>query len=147
MPGLGSGACGEGACGLDVHTPGEMREVTRPTALAFDGIKRDFKLDANGLYEAEHPVDARVFALCRIAANSIRSARDVGQTVAQIQYIDQRTVRAQVEDRVRAAVEPMVAAGDIEIVSIDIDTTIRGRIAWRLNYRNLRTRKQRFATG
>jgi hypothetical protein len=142
MPGLGSEGCGESPCGLDTQTPTAPRNVTPPAALAFNGITKDFSLDANGLYESAHPVDSRFFNVMRIAANSIRSAQDVGHTVGSIAYIDKRTVQASVENRVRVAAADMVNAGLVRIRDIELDTSVRGRIAYAVHYVNLVTQRK-----
>ena len=132
-------------CGLDSQTVTAVTTRSAPAALAFDGSSRNFKLDSDGQYESAHPIDARVFNLLRIAAGSIRSAVDVGQTVRAIRYIDQRTIRATIEDRVRTVLAPMIAAGEIRLLTVDIDTETRGRVLFAVNYVNLVTRRRETA--
>jgi hypothetical protein len=135
--GLGSSSLGAAPFGFDSPVFTDARDVTPPPALAFDGTTRDFQLDSAGRFIAEHPVDAKVFAALRTVAGSIRSAPTVGQTINSIAYIDQQRIRSQVEDRVRAALAPMTNAGEIRIENIEIDTSIRGRIALQVDYVNL----------
>lgn len=135
--GAGDDDAGEGLMGLDVRTYDPLVKRRAPAALAFDGIAKDFLLDSSGQYVAAHPVDAKVFLICRTALASIKSSRNLGQTVGNIKYIDRQRIRAQVEDAFRVALAPVVAAGEIELRSIEIDTEIRGRIAARPNYVNL----------
>lgn len=136
--GLGQDPCGTSACGLDIQTPGEPRRRTAPAALAFDGTRRDFVLEDDGSYRAAHPVDAKVFLVLRTTLQSIRSAPGIGQGVGLLEYIDPRTIRATVEDRINVALAPFVAAGEIRIERIDIETSnTAGRISFRANYVNL----------
>jgi hypothetical protein len=145
MAGLGSEGCGESPCGLDTQTASVPRDVSFPSALAFDGTERDFKLDDDGRYTAQHPVDARVFLILRTAAGSIRSARGLGQTVGSIEYIEERTIQADVRDRVRVALAEMVNDGLITIRRVDIDASVRGRIMFSVAYvNNLTQRKDTF---
>lgn len=140
--GLGSDPCGQSPCGLDNQTPSVARTAKAPAALDFDGEKRDFRLDDEGQYVAAHPVDAKVFLIVRTALRSIRSAPNLGQTVGDIAYIDQRTIRSNVESRLRGALAPVVAAGEIRILGIELDTSVRGRIVAAVHYENLVTRKR-----
>lgn len=135
--GLGSDPCGASPCGLDSQITTEITAKGPPAALVFDGSKRDFELDSDGLYRAAHPIDAKVFLILRTALGSIRSARDVGQGVSSIEYIDTVRIRSIVEDRVRSALSGLVDAGQIQIQSIEIDTSVRTRIAFAVNYQNL----------
>lgn len=132
-------------CGLDSQVLTTPTARTAPAALAFDGATRNFSINSAGEYESAHPVDARVFTLLRTALGSIRSAPDVGQSVGAMQYIDQRTIRATVQDRVRTVLAPLLAAGEIRILTIDIDTETRGRVLFAVNYQNLVTRRRQTA--
>ena len=134
--GFGSFPCGVGPFGLDPTSETPRRKASRPTALAFDGMRRDFVLDERGQYKGAHPVDAKVFLLLRTVQGSIRSAPDVGQTVGAIRYIDEQRIQAQVEDRVRRVLAPLVAAGEIAVRSIEVDTSTRGRILFAVDYVN-----------
>jgi hypothetical protein len=140
--GLGTSPCGFGACGFDLQQPSGRVNRRIPDALDFDGGTKNFKLDDDGLYVGAHPVDAKTFLICRTTAGSIRSAPGLGQTVGQIPYIDQRTVQATVSDRFRSALSTVVAAGEIRIERIDVDTAVRGRIMTTIHYVNLVTGKR-----
>lgn len=137
--GIGSYPCGTTLCGLDAAFTTDRRAVRPPTALVFDGVQRDFQLDTDGRYKQAHPVDAKVFLILRTVAGSIRSAVDVGQTVSAIEYIDPVNINATVQDRITVALAPTVAAAEISVENIDIDTAIRGRIMFRVDYVNLVT--------
>ncbi len=141
--GLGTGACGYGLCGLDLQTPSGRANRRIPDALEFDGQTRDFVLDDDGNYKGVHPVDAKVFLILRTVAGSIRSSKSTGQTVNAIPYIDQRTIRAEVSDRVRTALADVVAAGEITINKIELDTEVRGRVVFACHYTNLVTARRK----
>lgn len=139
--GFGELPCGAAPCGLGaaVQTPPRRRSV--PQALAFDGPRRNFVIDERGQYKGAHPVDAKVFLLLRTVQGSIRSAPDVGQTVGAITHIDQQTIQADVEDRVRRVLAPVVAAGEILVRSVVVDTSTPGAIFFAVNYVNRITAK------
>lgn len=141
--GMGEDPCGSGACGLDVQNFSALPRPNAPAALAFDGRVRDYRLDANGRYVGAHPVDAKVFLLCRTALGSIRSAPELGQTVKRIGSIDKQKIRAQVEDAFRVVLAPVVAAGEIRLDSIDFELEAHGRVMARPNYVNLITARPR----
>lgn len=139
--GLGTDPCGMSACGLDLQQPSGRSNRRIPDALAFDGQTRDFILDENGQYESDHPVDAKVFLICRTVIGTIRSAPELGQTVGQIQYIDPLTIQATVSDRFRTALQATVDAGEIRILRIEVESSPFGRIVTAVHYVNLITQK------
>lgn|SRR5512138_21355 len=134
--GFGTHPWGLAPFGFDPQVFSSARDATPPAALAFDGTTRNYKLDSRGRFQEAHPVDAKVFLILRTLAGSIRSAPTTGQTVNAIAYIDQLRVRAQVEDRVRSALAPVINAGEIRLDNIEIDTSVRGRIMFEVTYFN-----------
>jgi hypothetical protein len=134
--GIGSAPAGAGPAGLDLPASTEQRQAATPVALAFDGQTLDFKLDENGRYVSAHPVDTKVFHRLRIRKLSIRSAPGTGNDVGNSQWIEPRTIEAEVRDHVRVATEDMIVAGEIEDRGIELDLTVRGRVAYRYNYWN-----------
>lgn len=128
--------CGEGPCGLDVLNLSVIDRPNAPAALAFDGMTKDYILDDDGRYVGAHPVDAKVFLLCRTALRSIKSAPELGQTASLIQYIRPQTIVAEVTDAFRVVLQPVVDAGEIEFRGVEVDTSVRGRIFARPEYFN-----------
>lgn len=143
---LGEDDCGIGLCGLDVMNFSALARPTAPAALAFDGLKKDFELDDDGRFVGSHPVDAKVFILCRTAIGSIKSASTTGQTLSNLEFIDKQRIQAQAEDAFRVVLAPVIAAGEIELLDIEVDATIRGRVLVRPNYKNLVSGRPRPST-
>lgn len=141
--GFGTSPAGAAPAGTDLPTTTEARAARTPPALQFDGSTRDFQRDATGTgFVAQHPVDAKVFLILRTALGSIRSAVDTGQGLQNLKYIDPLKIRAQAEDYVKIALQQPIAAGEISLLSIELDTSTRGRVIERVNYTNLLTGKK-----
>jgi hypothetical protein len=139
MAGFGTDPAGYNPAGLDLPATTEQRVAATPVALAFDGLNKDFILDANGRYVEAHPVDAKVFNRLRIRKTSIRSASATGNNIANRKYIDPDTIEAEIRDEVSVTLADMVAAGDIADRGLEIDLAIKGRIQYRYCYVNLHT--------
>lgn len=140
--GFGTDPLGAGPAGMDLPASTEQRAAARPTALAFDGLTRNFILDENGRYKAAHPIDAKYFQRLRTAAGSIRSAPNTGQGVGSLQYIDPRTIDSFVRDQVNLVSEDMIAAREITVHNIEVDRSVPGRVQFLVDYTNLHTRKR-----
>ncbi len=140
--GFGADALGAAALGLDLGSTTAERIAVTPVALEFDGLTLDFPpLDANGRFISAHPVDTKVFHRLRIVSGSMRSAPATGNDIGNQAYIDPLTIEAQVRDQVRLALEDMVAAGDITDRGLELDLSVRGRVALLYTYTNLRSGK------
>jgi hypothetical protein len=139
--GLGTDPCGTNACGLDLQQPSGRANRRIPDALNFDGATRNFAIDSDGQYESAHPVDGKVFLICRTVLGSIRSAPELGQTISGNDYIEPRTAQTMVNDRFRVALQAVVNAGEIRILKIEVDTSVHGRLVTALHYVNLVTQR------
>jgi hypothetical protein len=108
-----------------------------PASLAFDGSTRDYMRDpVTGFYLSRHWVDSAAFFWLFVEQGSVRSAPGIGQTITKIRYIDNTTTQ-QVQDRVLSAWSGLLSRGVIQVVSIDVDLSIRGTILYQANYKNL----------
>ncbi len=136
--GLGSAPAGSGPAGLDLAASTDQRFAATPVALAFDGLTRDFRLDANGRYVSAHPVDTKVFHRLRILAGSMRSAPATGNGIGG-KWIDSKTIEATVRDQIRIALEDMISAGEIEDRGVELDLSVRGRVAFEFSYLNVQS--------
>lgn len=146
--GFGSDPFGAGRWGEDLPLPGTPLNVPLPSpALLFDGQSKDHPIDDDGRLKTLHWVDAAVFANARIPLGSIRSAQDLGSTVQRLRFIDKNTVQAEVEDRVRTAQKKLLDGGYITILRITVDTRVKGRIVYALDYVNNVTKKRGTRTG
>lgn len=98
----------------------------RPKAILFDGLTRDYVLDANGRYVAIHPVDAKVQSALMFLQGKIPSSAGTGNeldTLADF-YGDQAPEEAR--RMVRASLTPITDARDITIISIDYEAQPQG---------------------
>jgi hypothetical protein len=132
--------------GLDVAPTVVVQQRKTPDALAFDGLSKDFILDAEGNYTAAHPVDAKVFMICRVALGSLRSAPDTGQNVSAQQYLDPLTTPGFVRDDLKVRCAEMVESGQMRIDRVDVELRNHGGVFFALNYTNLVTGKRRTLT-
>jgi len=137
--GFGSAPFGTTPFGLDAQVISVRRQRKPPAALAFNGLTKDYELDADGQYKGVHPVDAKVFLILRTAVGSLRSAPDIGQGVSNLRYIERDRIRAYAQDQVRRALAAVVAAKEIRIESITVDSAARGRVVLVVTYVNLIT--------
>jgi len=107
---------------------------------ALDPKTLDFERDPlTGRLKRRHWVDNAVWTIWRTKKGSVRSAPDVGHTVAEIQYIDEQRTPAQVVDRLTAAVAKFIERNLIRIDSIAVDLGVDGAILYEVNYTNLVT--------
>lgn len=149
IDGSGAGAfdAGEGDAGWEVLTPGVARSKTLVPAPKFDPLTRRYLIGDGGALIEEHPVLARARHLLGIRRRGIASAPTVGIPLARLRAARQDQVQREVEDAVRIALAPLVDAGDLEIVRVQIELPFRGRFYTDL--RNLRapnTKPVRIAT-
>lgn len=108
----------------------------QPAALLFDGL--DFPLDEGGQYKSAHPVDQEVALALMVGLQKLAAVPTVGSTLRDIQYAGGRTLVSDVTNRVRIALRRLYDRGDIEDISLDVQTPVPGRIAIKYVYRNLR---------
>jgi hypothetical protein len=135
---MGSSGAGATPAGFDASTTTEERRVSKIAAYLVDGATRDFVRDADGKFVGQHPVDAKVWHRLRIFAGSVRSAPATGQSIGGA-WIDNKTIDAFVRDQVTQTLADMVAAGDITVRAITVDTAVRGRVMFQCDYVNNRT--------
>lgn len=135
--GFGLDPAGLAPAGLDLPVTTERRDAKTPQALVLDGATRNFVVNADGRFAATHWVDAKLFNRLRIRKGSVRSAPELGNDIANLDYIDPVTIEAYVRDKVRLATEDMIAAGEIAERSLELDLSVRGRVAYAYNYTNL----------
>lgn len=112
---IGDDLLGESLMGEDdVDTTGGARR-TRPVAIHFDGLTRDFPLDADGHYTSIHPVDSAMQMAMMVARNDIASSPTTGNGLKGLKYLDPKRVEAIVNDEVRICTAQIVARGDVAI--------------------------------
>jgi hypothetical protein len=136
--GLGSDPLGAAPAGLDLPTTTEQRIALKIAAYKVDGLTRDYVRDSSGRFVGVHPIDAKVFHRLRILGGSVRSAPSTGQRI-KTAWINNTTIVAFVKDQVALTLQDMVDAGDIAIRNVTVDTRVRGRVMFQVDYTNLRT--------
>lgn len=118
-----------------------VTDRTTAPSRALDPTTLDYERDASGRLRRRHWVDDAMWTICRTRKGSVRSAPQVGHTVQEIQYIDERTTKAQVVDRVKVAASNLLARNLVRIDTIDVDLSVQGAIIYQVNYTNLVTAK------
>jgi hypothetical protein len=143
MP-AGTFPAGIGPCGLDpLPDPLPARDVSPPVALRFDGATQDFPLDANGRYLSIHPVDQQVALALLIGLGTLPSVPTVGAAFRQITRITNAT-ETQAANMARAALAKLVAAKEVQIVTIDVEVRLpQGSTSIAVTYLNLVTSKKK----
>ncbi len=107
-------------------------------AIAFDPTTRTFTFDSEGHAEDVHPVDQRVALLLWVGFGRVPSSPSTGTAVRdRVQRIAIALIPGVVRDEVRKALRPLVDAGDIALLRIDVKVA-KGRTEYAVFYRNLR---------
>jgi len=135
---LAAHLAGMGFVGYDpLIPPGAPRQVSPPPALRFDGATRDFPLDANGFYQASHPVDQEVaLALC-ISRGAIASSGSIGNKLRTISRVSQSVAVTLARTYIREGLAAILARKSIELQDVTIDTSVPGRLMFAVTYLNL----------
>lgn len=137
--GAGSSPAGHGAAGADVAPDvAPPRNVTLPAAIAFDGASGDYLLDENGLYQALHPVSQRVVLKLLVKFGSIASSPTTGSKFNKIARGTPAQREAQAKQIVKDTLKDDIAAGDIKLERVDVDTSSPGATLTAIYFRNLR---------
>ena len=137
--GLGSFAAGHGPAG--VGFPSQPERVIPPEleAAYYDPKTRTLPFDANGAVQTVHPVDQEMAFALTIAQGMLASAVEVGLDRDRTRKpIARAAIPAMAEDVVRVAAKRPLERGDVEIRLVEVDSAVRGRLAIRTTYVNLR---------
>lgn len=115
------------------------------TAARYDGRRRDFLTDANGVVKYVHPVDQEMMIGLCTKQGSMKSTPEIGTTLHEIVYLGLPNLQAEVEQRVRDAnpIARLLAGGDVAIDLIEHATTNTGGLLVVVTYRNLRLDRNR----
>ena len=114
------------------------RTVTLPAAILFDGASGDYPLDANGRYLPLHPVSQRVVLKLLVRLGSIASASTAGAGFRDIARGSPAQRTMQVQQIVKTTLKPDIAAGDITLERVDVDTSNPGATLTAIRFVNLR---------
>lgn len=110
----------------------------QPTARLFDLGTRSFPIAANGSLATTHYVDQQVNLALGIEVGSVASVGTFGQTIRRIQRLSGPRLQSQVNDAVNVALALLLRNGDIRLLGVAIDTSVRGRLVVAVSYLNLR---------
>ena len=139
---LGIEPLGESPLGLDASYETDVVPVRQVSALKFDGTTKDFVNDADCQFEFVHPVDQAMFNICRIYVSSVRSSSDTGNNLAGARYIDKRTIQSTVDQEIERRTRHLTSTGEVTLLGNEVDVSVRGRLAFRVNYMNNITKKR-----
>lgn len=90
--------------GADPILSGPVRRSKRPTAIRYEGAVRDWTIyDNTGGYQAVTPVEQGVVLSCMVRQGQISSSPLTGHTLDEIETLDEVTIEADVNDRMRRA--------------------------------------------
>jgi hypothetical protein len=138
MP-AGSYGAGVGPAGYDPATQSPASEVAPTRALRFDLATRRFVEDGAGGFKDIHPVDQKVAFALGTEQGTLPSVPTFGQRYrARVNGIDPKQIPAVVADETRVVLGDLLAAGDIALLSVETDASVRGRVLIAVTYANLR---------
>jgi hypothetical protein len=137
--GAGTWPAGNTPAGLDGQPAITVVVKTPPPALAWNVETKDYIETADGDHKAAHPVDAKVLLILMTVAGSMRSAPGIGTDLARSRYINVGKEQRRVDDIIATRLGDMVKAREISLLGNEVDTSVRGRLVVRVNYRNMLT--------
>lgn len=138
--GAGSFPAGRGRAGFDpAYLPPAPQVITLPRALEYDPSIRGYTMNADGTFVDLHPVDQQVAFLLFPEQGSVPSENDLGTRLRKrLERCDPAQIPNIALDEVRTALKAPIAAGDVLLVSVTTDATVRGRVITKVIYVNLR---------
>lgn len=137
MHGAGSSPAGATPAGLDVVVQAPTQRAPAPAALRLDLGTRDFVV-IDGAYAELHPVDQEVLLALGIEKGKLASTPDVGNRIRRNRRVAPAILETVVRNDVRLDLAHLLDAGKIELLAVDVDTSVRGQTKVAITYRNLR---------
>ena len=137
---LGNYAAGLFPAGADPVAPLSPRPVNRtPDAPILDPKTRRHRIDSDGNFEGQHPVDHEVQMVCFVATGSMPSTDYIGNSILEIVGIVEEDGKHahEVEERLREGLADLLSRRAIEIVGIKVEVNVQGRTEYELRYHNL----------
>lgn len=114
--------------------------------MLFDGASGDYPLDADGRYQSLHPVTQRIVLKLLVKLGSIASAKTTGAAFRNIVRGTPAQRESQAKQIVNDTLKADIAAGDIALVRIDVDTSNRSATLTAVYFVNLRENSTGTAT-
>lgn len=134
----GAGVCGEGDAGEDEPIPAASMRRATPAAVLWDPELRYTLLDGDGRPTEIHPVDAWVIYQLGLEYGSIPASPATGNRIRKALAAvsaDQRQQTAYYETRV--ALQQGIDAGDVELLSVEVDVPRKDLVTTRYRNRKL----------
>lgn len=116
----------------------QPRRAALPRALLFDGATRTYLMDGDGRFLDVHPVDHEVALAVLVELGTIASSPATGSTLRRVKYLGGPTLKTEVAERLRTAVARPLQGGDIQELSITVETTTPWALFVRFEYVNKR---------
>jgi hypothetical protein len=138
--GAGSTLAGSTPAGLDDVDSSAVVVLPTLKAPLYDPAIRGFAVDEAGEYPIHvHPVIERAALLIGMRRGSSPSNRNTGLNTRRIYDADDDSVQNVAADEVRIALRPLLEAGDIRIVAVEVQRDLGGsRTAMVVTVANLR---------
>lgn len=138
--GAGGYKAGLGGAGFaPVASLSDKLVVDAPRAVNYDPQIKSFT-STNGYYDSIHPVDQAVDLALTIPLGSIKSSPTTGNTFHLIGRQSGVRLAKDAEDRARMALKRITDAGQIQILAIDVDTSVISQVKIQVTYQNLVTK-------
>lgn len=136
--GVGNASAGTGSAGFNSPAPGTPAIQAPPVALRFEGAVKNWVLDANGNYRSVTSTEQGMIISIAFSQGKIKSSTKTGNTLHEIKYLGAKSLRADVENRVRNSnpAKRLVAAGKAVITGIVIDVST-GRLVVEMFFKAL----------
>jgi hypothetical protein len=92
-----------------------------------------------GLPQDVHPVDQRVCLLLWVQQGRLGSDSTMGTRIrARTTRVAKASIPNIIRDEVRRVLAPLIAAGDVQLIRVDVDAGMAGRVEYSVFYKNLR---------
>lgn len=137
---MGAGAfpAGVGPAGHDPSAPAPANPAELPAAARFELFGQTFPRDTNGQLVGVHPVDQAVALALGIAIGTVAAVPNLGLDIARLKRTRREAMQNAVNDVVRAALQSLIAAGDVQLLGSPLAENSAGRPWFYVDYINLR---------
>ncbi len=129
---------GEDEGGDELPGPAASAARTAPAALLLDVSTRRHVLQADGTFQALHPVDAAVINALFIARGKLRLAPGLGNRFREIRSPYDPRAQAVATDMVREALADEIRAGLVTVVQVRVEARSANAIEIAVDYFNER---------
>ena len=110
-----------------------------PSAIFYSATSRSFTQNADGTFMPVHPVDQQVQTLLSIPQGKVPALGKVGaRYLARFQGLPPQMLQSVALDETQVALRDLIAANDIKLVSVTVDTSVPGATVVGVTYVNRR---------